>query len=59
MLHEKRLSIMTATRECFHVHTSRCKHASDDTDKDYIEAALRMGASKIVFTDHCPFPGDP
>jgi histidinol-phosphatase (PHP family) len=59
MQHERRQSITTATREYFHVHTSRCKHASDDTDEDYIEVALRMGASKIVFTDHCPFPGNP
>lgn len=59
MPHEKRQSITTVTRECFHLHTSRCKHASDDKDEDYIEAALRMGASKIVFTDHCPFSGNP
>ncbi|MGB4661760.1 MAG: PHP domain-containing protein [Mobilitalea sp.] len=59
MQHEKMQFITTTMKECFHVHTSRCKHASDDTDEDYIEAALRMGASKIVFTDHCPFPGNP
>ena len=59
MQHEKESSITTATRECFHVHTSRCKHASGDTDDDYTEAALKLGASKIVFTDHCPFPENP
>lgn len=59
MQNGKRPSITPATRECFHVHTSRCKHASDDTDEEFIEAAMRLSASKIVFTDHCPFPGNP
>lgn len=42
----------------FHVHTWRCKHASDETDEQYIKTALSLGASKITFTDHTPFPGD-
>lgn len=45
--------------EIFHVHTKRCKHASEDEDFQYVEAAIRLGADRIVFTDHCPFPGDP
>lgn len=45
--------------EIFHVHTWRCKHASDHKDYEYIEKAIDMDASRIVFTDHCPFPGNP
>ena len=43
----------------FHVHTFRCKHASDETDEDYVKTALDLGAEKISFTDHTPFPGNP
>lgn len=43
----------------FHVHTFRCKHASQESDEDYIRAALDLGAEKISFTDHSPFPGNP
>ena len=43
----------------FHVHTVRCKHASDECDEDYVTAALELGAGKISFTDHSPFPGNP
>ena len=42
----------------FHVHTHRCKHAGNDTDEQYIQTALSLGADKITFTDHTPFPGD-
>lgn len=42
----------------FHVHTYRCKHAGNDTDEQYIQTALSLGADKITFTDHTPFPGD-
>lgn len=42
----------------FHVHTYRCKHAENDTDEQYIQTALSLGADKITFTDHTPFPGD-
>ena len=45
--------------EIFHVHTYRCKHASDEADVSYIEKAIELGASRIVFTDHAPFPGNP
>lgn len=40
----------------FHVHTWRCKHTSDETDEQYIKTVLSLGASKITFTDHTPFP---
>ncbi len=45
--------------ELFHIHTWRCKHASEDSDRDYVRAAIEMGANKIVFTDHAPFPDNP
>ena len=45
--------------EIFHIHTWRCKHASMDEDYRYIESAIKLGANRIVFTDHCPFPGNP
>lgn len=45
--------------ELFHVHTYRCCHASFDSDRAYIERAIELGASRITFTDHAPFPGDP
>jgi len=46
-------------REIFHVHTKRCKHASDEEDYLYVESAIRLNADRIVFTDHVPFPGNP
>lgn len=45
--------------EIFHVHTFRCKHASDETDIEYVMKAIKLGAKRIVFTDHAPFPGNP
>ncbi|MBQ0052599.1 MAG: histidinol-phosphatase [Treponema sp.] len=42
----------------FHVHTWRCKHASDEVDEQYIKTALSLGANGITFTDHSPFPED-
>ncbi len=41
----------------FHVHTSRCRHASDENDESYVRKALELGAEAIAFTDHAPFPG--
>ena len=46
-------------RAIFHVHTYRCGHAGNYSDREYIERALVLGADKITFTDHAPFPGDP
>ena len=46
-------------KEIFHVHTWRCKHASDEPDDRYIKHAIVLGAKRIVFTDHCPFPDNP
>ncbi len=45
--------------EIFHVHTKRCGHAGDEDDHMYVEKAIKLGAPKIVFTDHAPFPGNP
>lgn len=45
-------------KEVFHVHTYRCRHASDEGDEIYVKKAISLGASRIVFTDHAPFPGD-
>lgn len=45
--------------EIFHIHTSRCKHAAKDPDYKYVEKAIELGAKRIVFTDHAPFPDNP
>ncbi len=45
--------------EAFHVHTKRCHHAGEEEDSAYVEKAILLGANRIVFTDHGPFPGDP
>ena len=46
-------------QEIFHVHTYRCRHASDESDEKLIQCAISLGAKKIVFTDHVPFPENP
>lgn len=43
----------------FHVHTYRCGHAGSTRELAYVERAVELGAKKITFTDHAPFPGDP
>lgn len=43
----------------FHVHTYRCRHASNEKEIDYIKKAIELGAQEIVFTDHAPFPDNP
>ena len=43
----------------FHVHSWRCGHAERVPDVAYVERALELGAKRITFTDHAPFPGDP
>ena len=45
-------------KEIFHVHTWRCGHAGEEQDYEYVEKAIELGASRIVFTDHCPYPGN-
>ena len=41
------------------MHTCRCRHAGDEEDRAYVERALALGAVRITFTDHAPFPDDP
>ena len=43
----------------FHVHTRRCGHAGEEDDEAYVKRAKELGAKRIVFTDHAPFPGNP
>ncbi|MBQ2577396.1 MAG: PHP domain-containing protein [Lachnospiraceae bacterium] len=43
--------------EIFHVHTFRCGHAAEVEDEAYVKKAIELGADKITFTDHAPFPG--
>lgn len=53
------ISLLTPS-SMFHVHTSRCGHAFEGvSDEEIIQAALSLGADKIFFTDHAPFPEDP
>lgn len=44
--------------DIFHVHTYRCGHAEDVSDELYIKKAIELGADRITFTDHAPFPGN-
>ena len=46
-------------KHLFHIHTFRCGHASDEADERYVLKAIELGANKITFTDHSPFPGNP
>lgn len=39
----------------YHTHTYRCKHAQD-TEREYIEAAIDMGLKTLGFADHVPTP---
>ena len=45
--------------EFFHVHTRRCKHGSEETDEILVKKAISLGAKRITFTDHVPFPENP
>lgn len=45
--------------DLFHIHTYRCKHASEEFDEDYVKTAISLGATSITFTDHTPFPFNP
>ncbi|MCR5762555.1 MAG: hypothetical protein K6G00_04150 [Treponema sp.] len=29
--------------DIFHIHTFRCRHASDESDEEYVKAALALG----------------
>lgn len=45
--------------QVFHIHTYRCGHAEVVDDVEYVKRAIELGARKITFTDHAPFPGNP
>lgn len=49
---------MTDKAEIFHVHTWRCGHAENVSDEAYVLRAIELGADRITFTDHAPFPDD-
>lgn len=50
---------ITKLNYAFHIHTSRCGHASADPAESYVQTALQLGLQSITFTDHAPFPNDP
>ena len=39
----------------YHTHTYRCRHAYG-SEREYIEAAIRMGIAELGFSDHVPCP---
>lgn len=39
----------------YHAHTWRCQHAYG-TEREYVEAAIRMGIRRFGFSDHIPCP---
>lgn len=39
----------------YHTHTYRCQHATG-TEREYIEAAIKMGIKELGFSDHVPCP---
>ncbi len=41
-----------------HTHTRRCRHAADEDDRAWVEAAIRAGIEVLGFSDHCPWPRD-
>lgn len=40
----------------YHTHTWRCLHASQVSDKEYVENAVKAGFSVLGFSDHTPWP---
>ena len=40
---------------CFHIHTPRCGHAEDLTDREIVELFRSKGFKSIAFTDHAPW----
>ncbi len=42
----------------YHAHTVRCQHAYG-TEREFIEAAIRMGIRRFAFSDHVPSPAAP
>lgn len=46
-------------RTIFHVHTYRCQHTGEEREEEYVKNATELGATKLIFTDHAPFPENP
>lgn len=40
----------------YHTHTYRCRHASDEDERAYIESAITGGLKVLGFSDHVPMP---
>lgn len=40
----------------YHTHTSRCGHAGDYADEEFVEAAIAAGFKVIGISDHTPWP---
>lgn len=40
----------------YHTHTMRCHHASAHTEREYVEAAIAQGFTRLGFADHTPHP---
>ena len=38
----------------YHTHTTRCRHATN-TEREYIESAIRNGIKVLGFADHAPY----
>ncbi len=43
-------------RKNYHTHTYRCRHASDEDERAYIESAIKGGLKVLGFADHVPMP---
>ncbi|MBQ4251675.1 MAG: histidinol-phosphatase [Erysipelotrichaceae bacterium] len=39
----------------YHTHTSRCGHAADASDEQYVQAAIEAGFKILGFSDHRPY----
>ena len=42
-----------------HTHTRRCRHAANEPDRAWVEAAIAAGIRTLGFSDHCPWPRTP
>ena len=51
-------AVETQLRVNLHTHTRRCRHAADEDDRAWVEAAIRAGIRVLGFSDHCPWPRD-
>ena len=39
----------------YHTHTNRCGHAGSYADKDYVDAARKVGLTSLGFSCHAPY----